>query len=912
MPRQDWENLKEIFHAALTLPPEKRATYLEQVCTGNLSLRRAVESLIESHEENSNFVDVPAYQAAAQMLVDGVQLKAGQVVAHYKIVSLLGEGGMGQVYLAQDTKLHRKVSLKFLSTIFGQDQEYMRRFEQEARAVSALNHPNILTIHEIGEAESHRFIATEFIEGQTLRQRLRDGLDIDEALDIAIQMASALVAAHRVNIVHRDIKPENVMIRKDDGLVKLLDFGLAKVSRPKEASSVIDGEAQTQFLANTTPGLVMGTAAYMSPEQARGDMVDERTDIWSLGVVLYEMIAGCSPFVAGTSNEIISAILSKEAPDPLTRYSHIVPERLEEIVEKALTKNRDERYQSSKDLLIDLKRLQHTLQLKAASERSISPDRVVPATAEGQAAVSKAETIAAITPTASSAGYMVSQIRSHKRAAWTGFAVLLLIVVAAFIYVWRSRQIAAPAERMKSLAVLPLRSLDTDDNYLGLGIADAVIRRISQTGKVIVRPTSAVRRYLSEETDALSAAKQLGVDSVLEGTVQLANEQLRVSVNLLRVSDGASLWADSFDMHTADIFTIQDTISQQVASRLQLKLDPAQQAHLSKRSTSNPEAYEYYVKGRTNLEGITTSIGDRQAIDAAIAYFKRAIEVDPKYALAYARLGYAYLWLANFNEPDNPVWIELAQQALSQAESLDPQLAETHSARFEYYFSKYGRWDLAQAAREARQAVALDPSVGHVELGTIYDHLGLDEATGLKEFQLAAEIDPTNTFAQGRLAESYKLYGKFNESNEINRRYFGESYAPALVGMGQFDEAESLLETSVKKNTGDLVSKSYLALVLALKGQRKNAEAAIPAILQQARNNRAYHHITYNIACVYALEGKTDEAVRWLQTTAETGMPNYPLFVRDPHLNRIRKETAFIKFMAELQPRWEGLKKAFE
>jgi eukaryotic-like serine/threonine-protein kinase len=903
-----WENLKEIFHAAVGLTPDARTAYLDRACEGDDSLRQAVESLLKSHEE-TGFVDQPAYQAAGEMFLQDRKLTAGQTIGRYRIVSLIGEGGMGQVYLAEDTKLHRKVSLKFLSTNFGQDQERMRRFEQEARAASALNHQNILTIHEIGEADGHRFIATEFIEGQTLRERLRVGLDIHEALEIAIQVASALVAAHRVNIVHRDIKPENIMIRKDDGLVKVLDFGLAKVSRPKVAYSVIDREAQTQFLANTTPGVVVGTAAYMSPEQARGDPVDERTDIWSLGVVLYEMIAGCSPFVAGTSNEIISAILSKEALAPLTRYSHVVPERLEEIVEKALTKNREERYQSSKDLLIDLKRLQHTLQLKSAAP----PDRIVAATADGQAVVSQSDTSAASAQTASSAEYIVNQIRSHKREALTGFAVLLLIVAAAFIYVWRIRQIAAPAQpEIKSLAVLPLRSLDIEDNYLGLGIADAVIRRISQTGKVIVRPTSAVRRYLSEETDALSAAKQLGVDSVLEGTVQLANEQLRISVNLLRVTDGASLWADRFDMRTADIFTIQDTISQQVASRLQLKLDPAQEAHLGKRYTSNPEAYEYYVKGRTNLEGITTSIGDRKAIDAAIAYFKRAIEVDPKYALAYARLGYAYLWLANFNDPDNPVWIGLAQQALSRAESLDPQLAETHSARFEYYFSKYGRWDLAQAAREARQAVALDPSVGHMELGTIYDHLGLDEATGLREFQRAAEIDPTNTFVQGRLAESFKLYGRFNESNEINRRYFGESYAPALVGMGQFDEAESLLETSVKKNAGDLVSRSYLALVLALKGQRQNAEAAIPAILQQARNNRAYHHITYNIACVNALEGKTDEAVKWLQMTAETGMPNYPLFVRDPHLNRIRKETAFIQFMAELQPRWEGLKKAFE
>src|SRR5687767_12575719 len=419
MPGPDWENLKEIFHSAVMLPTNERAAYLDQACDGDLSLRRRVEELLQSHEETGNFVDAPAFKAAAEMLIDGVELKAGSRVAHYRIFSLLGEGGMGRVYLAEDTKLHRKVSLKFLSADVTKDHERLRRFEQEARSASALNQPNIITI-EIGEQDGHQFIATEFIDGQTLRERLRSPLDLDESLEIAIQVASALAAAHRVNIVHRDIKPENIMIRKDDGLVKVLDFGLAKMSVLRSAT--MDPEADTQ-LRNTAPGVVMGTAAYMSPEQARGETVDERTDIWSLGVVLYEMVAGCSPFVASTSNEIISAILSRETPAPLTRYSRLVPERLEEIVEKALTKNKDERYQTSKDLLIDLKRLQQTLQLKAASERTTWPDRIVSAVTDGQATVSKAETSAALTLQASSAEYIVNQVRSHKRAVLLSLAL---------------------------------------------------------------------------------------------------------------------------------------------------------------------------------------------------------------------------------------------------------------------------------------------------------------------------------------------------------------------------------------------------------------------------------------------------------------------------------------------------------
>src|SRR6185295_3975314 len=357
-----------------------------------------------------------------------------QTVAHYKILSLLGEGGMGRVYLAEDTKLKRKVSLKFLSQNFSEDRQRVHRFEQEARAISALNHPNILTIHEVGEVDGGQFIAAEFVDGETLRHRLASGLELDEAISISTQVAAALAAAHRLNIVHRDIKPENLMIRHDDGLVKVLDFGLAKVSAERLVESgTIDKQSDTK-LPNTTPGLVMGTVAYMSPEQARGDLVDERTDIWSLGVVLYEMIAGSSPFVAGTSNEIISGILSRSAAPPLVRYSPLVPERLEEIVAKALTKNRDERYQTSKDLLIDLKRLKQSLELKAGIERGTAPDNVRRSSPGRLLSDSQTSPTAAATRSVhpnSSAEYIATEIKRHKLFVF-GLLALLMISGVGF------------------------------------------------------------------------------------------------------------------------------------------------------------------------------------------------------------------------------------------------------------------------------------------------------------------------------------------------------------------------------------------------------------------------------------------------------------------------------------------------
>jgi TolB-like protein/Flp pilus assembly protein TadD len=579
---------------------------------------------------------------------------------------------------------------------------------------------------------------------------------------------------------------------------------------------------------------------------------------------------------------------------------------LEEIVEKMLTKNRDERYQTSKDLLIDLKRFKHSLETKAAIERNKSSDESNLATEERRSNRSTDETPDA--HQTSRAEHIIVQFKSHKRGLIISLACLLVIGAAVLIYAWRLKEIPTATEsEIKSLAVLPLKSVNPNEGDLGLGIADAVILRISQTGKLVVRPTSAVRRYSSEDTDGLTAAKQLRVDSVLEGTIQRANDRLRVSVNLLRTSDGMSLWSDSFNLNAGDIFAIQDTISQQVASRLQLKLNAEQRTRLGKRYTFNLEAYEYYVKGRTNLERITTAIGDRESINAAISNFKKAVELDPKYALAQAQLGYCYMWMANFTDPDNNVWVGLAQTALSEAETLDPLLAEIHEARFEYYFSKYGNWDLVQAAREARKALALNPSVGHKAVGIIYDHLGLDEAEGLRESQRALEIDPTNSSLQARLVETYELYGRFDQAIDAHRRFF-DTPGPtlSLMAKGRLDEAQPLLEEAVKENSGDLRARGRLALLFALRGKFQEAETAIPPILEQARNNRGYHHVTFDIACVYALAGKTGDAVKWLRTTADTGMANYPLFVRDPNLNRIRKEPAFNQFMTELKTRWDG------
>lgn len=371
MSDRNWERLKEVFHAAVALPVEERARYLNDNA-GDPSFRAAVESLLESHDQKDSFVDQPAFQAAAEMLVDGLELQPNQIVGHYRIVSLLGEGGMGRVYLAEDTKLHRKVSLKFVSANSIRDQNWLRRFEQEARAASALNHPNILTIHEIVEADGLLSIVAEYIDGLTLRERLEHGpIAVGEALHIAEQIAFALAAAHAEGIVHRDIKPENIMVRRD-GIIKILDFGVAKMSEASDvgtAKSGGDTEVPIRSVTTTEPGLIMGTAAYMSPEQVRGLSVDARTDIWSLGSILYEMLAGHNAFEGGSKADVVAAILHREPPR-LSLGAHTIAPGLEQIINQALQKDRARRYQTANELLDDIRDIKQRLQFDMELRRT--------------------------------------------------------------------------------------------------------------------------------------------------------------------------------------------------------------------------------------------------------------------------------------------------------------------------------------------------------------------------------------------------------------------------------------------------------------------------------------------------------------------------------------------------------------
>ncbi|MDQ3256470.1 MAG: protein kinase [Acidobacteriota bacterium] len=894
--------MRKVFDDALRRQPEERARFVNEVCGEDKTLLAEVESLLSSLDNADSFMETPAVAKVADVIeAETKQLEEGKCFGHYEIIEHIGAGGMGEVYLAEDTTLNRRVALKLLPAKYTQNQEHLRRFKQEARAASALNHPNILTIHEVGEAQGSHFIATEFIDGDTLRQSLkRTGkMKTSETLAVAAQVASALVAAHEAGFVHRDIKPENIMLRRDS-YVKVLDFGLAKLTE-KAISQNADSDAPTQPVAHTQTGTIFGTVQYMSPEQARGLVVDARTDIWSLGCVLYEMMAGRAPFAGETVTDMLVAIVEREPPPLKNSASEQIPGELDWIITKTLRKNPDERYQTSKELLVDLQRLRQKLEIESHLERSAPPEASV-----------EAATANTVEHRAAKHTGPLRRILSTQRTAIYA-AVLIALLSGALAYVWHWRQTSvAPQSEIKSLAVLPLKSLDAGENYLGLGIADAVIRRINQTGKLMVRPTSAVRRYLNEDTDALTAARQLNADAVLEGSVQRADDRLRVSVNLLRTGDGASLWADNFDMRMTDIFTIQDTVAQQVASRLHLQLDPSQQARFMKRYTSNAIAYEFYVKGVYSFD--RRGFGDKAKpqAEATIDLFKKAIEADPNYALAHAQLALAYAWTGQFIEPTEQAWVERAKEEINRVQALDPQLAETHVARHYILRSAYEGWQIEAAMRELLLAQQLNPNAGNYELGILYLHLGLEELSD-RELQRALDIDPTSENAKRAIVGSYVNANRYDEWLVAQQKFFNrQPDAWYLLGKGRLNEAQTLLEQALAKEPDSLDGHRLKAILLALRGDFRAAEAEIPFLLSK-RSVKAfdYHHLTYDIACVYALAGKSDEAVKWLKETAATGFQCYPLFERDPYLNRIRQAPEFIRLMAEMKAQYERYRREF-
>ena len=810
-----------------------------------------------------------------------MSLAAGKKLGRYEIRSKIGAGGMGDVYLAHDTELDRTVAVKILPDDVAGDEQRLQRFTQEARAVSALNHPHILTIYEIGSSENIRFIATEFIEGETLRRRIRAGLNLIDILDIAIQVGSALAAAHAAGIIHRDIKPANIMVRRD-GYIKLLDFGVAKLI--VSSSSASDAEAETLAMINTSAGAVIGTAKYMSPEQAKGIAVDLRTDLWSLGAVIYEMITGSKPFVGDTPTETISLILQREPP-PLESYVEQAPAELQRIVSKALTKKREDRYQTAEELVTDLRNLKRKLEASAEMSGTVPElsrlssgigHQVGPLTVTGETPA----TIPAL-PSPSSAEYIVTGIKQHKRVAIvTSFVVFFGLVGLVVLLRPRSSGTA-----IQSIAVLPFEneSQDADTEYLSDGVTESIINSLAQLPNVKVIARSSVFRYKGQKIDPLKAGKELGVQAVLTGRLVQRGDSLTISTELLDVRENKQLWGEQYNEKLADILSMQRAIAGQISNHLRLKLSGSDQNRVTRGYTENADAYQFYLKGRFLWNKRTN-----ESLEKSIEYFNQAIEKDPSYALAYAGLAdswYSRGWYRHVEPKDA---YEKARAAANKALEMDPRLAEGHAilAAIKTVYD----WDWQGAEREFKLAIELNPNyaTAHQRYSLFLPALGrFDEA--IAEARKARDVDPLALPVNENLGDVLYLARRYDEAIEQLHKTLelDPNYGVAHSTLSKVYEAqgrhEESLEERLKGSTPETVAE--LKKVFAASGIKGVWRNRLNVLLE--RSKTAYVSPA-DIALFYTRLNDRDQAFAWLEKAMAERSINFNYLVADPRFDNLR------------------------
>ena len=834
-------------------------------------------------------------------------LKRSDLPERYSIISFLGVGGMGEVYLAEDTKLGRKVALKTLPAEFTNDKDRLRRFQQEARAASALNHPNLLTIHEIGAESGAHFIAAEYIDGETLRVRLKHGrMKIDDALDIAQQAAFALTAAHGAGIVHRDIKPENIMVRHD-GIVKVLDFGLAKLLED-HAREMIDHEADTRALVLTDPGRVLGTPAYMSPEQARGFDLDARTDIWSLGVVLYEMVAGRPPFRGETKSHTVVSILETE-PAPLATCAPETPAELQRIVRKALTKDRDSRYQTARDLMIDLKSLRRDLDIQSEMQRSVAPGFGSPGAggAKQEAVTSNADidkleqvtSLAEPRPTRSDAHVSEGSIRYRVAAL---VAMLLLAIGALSVwYYFHRQQTGSAIGSIESIAVMPFvnASGNNDVEYLSDGMTESLITSLSQLPKLSVKARSSVFRYKGKEVSPQQVGKDLNVQAILNGHVVQHGSDLTLHIELVDVKTETALWSGDYNRSMTNLVALQSEIARDVSQKLQARLSNADELKVTKAFTANAEAYQLYLKGRYYWNKRSA-----ENLKVAIEQFRAATDKDPNYALAYVGLADSYALMEFYAGTRSAETLPLARAAAERALQIDDSLAEAHASLG--LINQYQwRWD--ESEREFKRAINLNPNyaTAHQWYSTYLKKMRrVDDA--LTEIKRAQELDPFSPIIGDNLADSYILKNDFESAIRESKKAIDldptaqASYGDlgmAYLKSGRQADAILSLEKAVETSNRSSVSLGRLGYVYAAAGRRNEARAILKEMEGRYADQRSPG--SYVAVVCLGLE-ENDQAFAWLEKDFQNRSAVLPFVAHSPWFDSVRNDPRYANLLRRM------------
>ena len=774
--------------------------------------------------------------------------RIGQTISHYRLLEKLGAGGMGVVYLAEDVRLGRTVALRFLSEELSRAPAAIERFQREARAASALNHPHICTVYDVGEQDGRHFIVMEVLEGKPLNGLIAQGpRPVDEVLEVGSGLADALAAAHAKGIVHRDIKPANILV-SDRGQAKLLDFGLARP--PRDAAG--DGPTEEQL---TSPGSLLGTPAYMSPEQVRGEVVDARTDLFSLGAVLYEMTTGKQPFPGSTSGTIQEAILNR-APVPVVRLKPDAPPQLDEVIKKALEKDRALRYQSAAELRADLQRLKRDSIGSGASSAPSLPER-----------------------------------RPGRVGTYAALAAAVLLLIAAAVY-FNGVRSTGPID---SIAVLPFVNAtgDAGNEYLSDGITESLIARLSRVSTLHVPARSIAFRYKGQNADPQKVGQDLGVRAVLSGRVLQQDGSLVIRADLMDVATGAQLWADEFPRKLEDIFALQNDLSRQISEQLRLRLTRDDERQLTKRDTDNAEAYQFYLQGlhywhKRNPDALRTAIG----------YFKRAIDADPAYAIAYTGLADAYNLGSFFNMEPPREAMPKAKSAAEHALKIDSGLAAAHIS-LAYAAFTYD-WDWPAATKHMDQALALDRAV--VENHTYYPfYLTIggrsDEAVTIA--RRAFERDPLSASLSHTLAVQLALAGRRDEAIEECRRTiqldpgFAVAYdvlGGLLASKGSVEEAIAILQQAVTLSRGAGLSLANLGHVQARLGQRDEARKILQQLSQTSRDR---YVPALAFAIVHLGLGEHDVALDWLEKAYAERFNRLAYLRREPIWHPVRENPRF-------------------